>query len=72
MKPKLNKQLVEDIRFAMQRIEEQLEVLAEGMSNEWNAQGYIDQQGIDQAIRARQEVLRRLEQSFPNEEDQGD
>jgi hypothetical protein len=42
------------IRFAIQCIEEQLEVLAEGMSNEWNREGYLDEDGIEQAIRARQ------------------
>ena len=42
------------IRFAIQCMEEQLEVLAEGMSNEWNREGYLDEDGIEQAIRARQ------------------
>lgn len=42
------------IRFAIQCMEEQLEVLSEGMSNEWNREGYLDEDGIDRAIRARQ------------------
>ena len=40
----------EAIRHAIQCVEEQLEVLAEGMSNQWNVDGYLDQQGIDDAI----------------------
>lgn len=40
----------EAIRNAISCVEEQLEVLAEGMSNQWNVDGYLDQQGIDDAI----------------------
>lgn len=42
------------IRFAIQCLEEQIELLSQGMANENNAEGYLDEDAIEQAIRARQ------------------
>ena len=42
------------IRFAIQCVEEQIELLSQGMANENNAEGYLGQSDIDQAIEVRQ------------------
>jgi|TARA_E500000318_G_C3424125_1_gene158468 hypothetical protein len=61
-KPGLDKFQLASIRIATMAIEEQLEVLSEGMSNEYNAEGYLDQQGIDAAISCRKLALQGLNQ----------
>ena len=48
------------IRFAIQCIEEQIELLSQGMANENNAEGYLGQSDIDQAIEVRQLNLANL------------
>ena len=42
-------------------VQEQLDVLNEGMSNQSNVDGYIDQQGIDDAIICKERTLMYLE-----------
>ena len=51
----------EAICNAIRCVQEQLEVLNEGMSNQWNVDGYIDQQGIDDAIICKERTLMHLE-----------
>ena len=48
------------IRFAIQCVEEQIELLSQGMANENNAEGYLGQSDIDQAIEVRQLNLANL------------
>ena len=51
----------EAICNAIRCVEEQLEVLSEGMSNQWNVDGYIDQQGIDDAIICKERTMMDLQ-----------
>ena len=51
----------EALRNAAACVQEQLDVLAEGMSNQYNVDGYIDQQGIDDAIICKERTLMLLE-----------
>ena len=56
-KPGLDESYLDSIRVGIMAIEEQLEVLSEGMSNQYNVDGYLDQQGIDDAIETRRKAL---------------
>ena len=51
----------EAICNAIRCVEEQLDVLNEGMSNQWNVDGYIDQQGIDDAIICKERTMMDLQ-----------
>ena len=51
----------EAICNAIRCVEEQLEVLSEGTSNQWNVDGYIDQQGIDDAIICKERTMMDLQ-----------
>ena len=51
----------EALRNAASCVQEQLDVLNEGMSNQYNVDGYIDQQGIDDAIICKERTLMYLE-----------
>ena len=51
----------EAICNAIRCVEEQLDVLNEGMSNQSNVDGYIDQQGIDDEIICKERTLMDLQ-----------
>ena len=51
----------EAICNAIQCVEEQLGVLSEGMDNQSNVDGYIDQQGIDDAIVCKERTMMDLQ-----------
>lgn len=63
---KTNKPQKTWIRFAIQCIEEQIELLSQGMANENNAEGYLDEDGIERAIRARQLNIANLKSMLDN------
>lgn len=61
MKITIHSNEYEAICNAIRCVEEQLEVLSEGMSNQWNVDGYIDQQGIDDAIICKERTMMDLQ-----------
>ena len=51
----------EAICNAIQCVQEQLDVLNEGVDNQSNVDGYIDQQGIDDAIICKERTMMDLQ-----------
>ena len=51
----------EAICNAIKCVEEQLDVLNEGVDNQYNVDGYIDQQGIDDAIICKERTMMDLQ-----------